>query len=125
MAKEFTFDIDKEFGDHIVEEKGNMATIVRKISWGNSPHKLDIRKWRYTEEGEMCGKGVSLSDEGADELTETLSRLGYGDTRKIIDSIKDREDFKEALDKSLNNINDEEEESTDYYDPKELLSLSA
>jgi hypothetical protein len=118
-SKEFKYDIDQTFGDHVIEERNNTSIIMRKISWGSTgEYKLDIRKYLYTEEGERMNKGISITDEGANELTKELIGSGYGDTKEILKTLKSRDDFEE----SLNKLNDSDEEDSDeYYDPKELL----
>lgn len=121
---EFKYEVDKDFGDHVIEERNNMSIIMRKISWGanNNEYKIDIRKYLYTDDGERMNKGVSLTDDGANELTKELIATGYGDTKEVLKALKDRneEEFKSAVDSVLNGINDEED-SDEYYDPKELL----
>ena len=124
MAKEFVCNIDEKFGDFIIEERGNSSINVRKVAWGEgSAYKLDIRKWLYLEDGtERASKGVTLTDEGADELTGVLAEQGYGDTKRVLKALSKRDDF----DNAYNTMNDAEEGiidegSDDYYDPKELL----
>ena len=124
MAKEFVCNIDEKFGDFIIEERGNSSINVRKVSWGEgSAYKLDIRKWLYLEDGtERASKGVTLTDEGVDELTGVLAEQGYGDTKRVLKALSKRDDF----DNAYNTMNDVEEGiidegSDDYYDPKELL----
>lgn len=121
--KEFVYDIDDSF-DYIIDEGGNTSINVRKISWNGKPYKLDIRRYTYKDGEEKMMKGISLSDEASDELTKVLIDNGYGNTKYIINSLKNRDDFKESLlednnsSDSNNNTDDEDEE---YYDPKELL----
>lgn len=119
--KEFAYDIDDSF-DYIIDEGGNTSINVRKISWNGKPYKLDIRRYTYKDGQETMMKGISLSDEASNELTKVLIDNGYGNTRYIINSLKNRDDFKESLlednPSDLNNTDDEDEE---YYDPKELL----
>lgn len=119
--KEFVYNIDDSF-DYIIDEGGNTSINVRKISWNGKPYKLDIRRYTYKDGEEQMMKGISLSDEASNELTKVLIDNGYGNTRYIINSLKNRDDFKESLlednSSDLNNTDDEDEE---YYDPKELL----
>ncbi len=119
--KEFVYDIDDSF-DYIIDEGGNTSINVRKISWNGKPYKLDIRRYTYKDGQEQMMKGISLSDEATNELTKVLIDNGYGNTRYIINSLKNRDDFKESLlednSSDSNNTDDEDEE---YYDPKELL----
>lgn len=85
--KDFNYEIDPNF-DFVLEERANTFIALRKIKWGSSDTaKLDIRKYRATEEGEMMMKGCSLSDEGADELTRLLIQEGYGSDKDIYDAI--------------------------------------
>lgn len=87
-AKPFTYEIDPDY-DHVLEEKGNTYTALRKIRWGDSDNfRLDIRRWYATEEGERMSKGCSLmSDEGADELTRILVSTGYGNDKELSSEI--------------------------------------
>lgn len=122
--KQFKYDIDKDFGDHVIEENNNTSIVMRKISWGdNGNYKLDIRKYLYTDEGERIGKGVALTDEGANELTKELIGSGYGNMKEVLVALKDRneDEFKSTVDSVLNGLNDDED-SDEYYDPKELLA---
>ena len=121
--KEFVYDIDDSF-DYIIDEGGNTSINVRKISWNGKPYKLDIRRYTYKDGEEKMMKGISLSDEASDELTKVLIDNGYGNTKYIINSLKNRDDFKESLlednnSSDVNNNTDDEDE--EYYDPKELL----
>lgn len=117
--KEISMDIQEGF-DFIIEESGNSSINLRKVSWNNRPHKLDIRKWNYTTDGEeRAMKGIQLTDDGANELTGVLVEQGYGDTKRIINAIKTREDYNGDFDDSSAEYEDDGSES--YYDPKELL----
>lgn len=121
--KEFKFDIDKNFGDHVIEERNNTSIIMRKISWGSTgEYKVDIRKYLYTDEGERMNKGISITDKGANELTKELISVGYGDSKEILEAIKDRDEneFKSLVNQVING-SDTDEDSDEYYDPKELL----
>lgn len=121
---EFKFEVDKNFGDHVIEERDNLSIIMRKISWGNSgEYKVDIRKYLYTEEGERMNKGISLTDNGANELTKELVSCGYGDTKEIIKALSKREEnLADLINQCNNESEDEDNGSEEYYDPKELLA---
>ena len=93
--------------NHIISEKGNSYVALRKIVWGDkddSSAKYDLRKY-YTEAdgSERISKGVTFDDEGADELTRVLVQTGHGDTRELIDVLREREDFESAYEDSINN----------------------
>lgn len=92
MSKEFKYEINEDFGTEIISEGGNSFVAVRKISWNGREEKVDIRKYMVNSEGnEIMGKGVSLSDDEANTLTNTLVDKGYGDPVKIINSLKENE----------------------------------
>ena len=121
MAKEITMDIIPGF-DFIIEEGQNTSLNLRKVSWNGRDPKLDLRKWSYQEGEERAMKGITLSEEGAAELTCVLAEQGYGETKRLIRAIQNRDDYESAM----RTLNDPEESGNDdgseeYYDPAELL----
>lgn len=121
MAKEITMDIVPGF-DFIIEEGQNTSLNLRKVSWNGREPKLDLRKWSYQEGEERAMKGITLSEEGATELTGVLVEQGYGETKRIIKAIQNRDDYESAM----RTLDDPDESGTDdgseeYYDPAELL----
>lgn len=123
MAKngEFSYEVQKEF-DFIIEESGNNSINLRKISWNGRPYKLDLRKYSYKDGKESMLKGISISDEGANELTGVLIENGYGDTKRIIKALRTRENFNEEM-LEPEYIFEDDNESEEFYDPKQLLAL--
>lgn len=110
------FSKDKEFKysfrgiNRIVEEKGNQFIRFAQIAWVGddeevepSKIKYDLRKYTTDAEGkEKMLKGVSfLTDDGPSELTHVLIDEGFGNTTKILDGIKQRKDFKDAVETSF------------------------
>lgn len=121
MAKEITMDIIPGF-DFIIEEGQNTSLNLRKVSWNGREPKLDLRKWSCQEGEERAMKGITLSEEGATELTGVLVEQGYGETKRIIKAIQNRDDYESAM----RTLDDPDESGTDdgseeYYDPAELL----
>lgn len=123
MAKngEFSYEVQKEF-DFIIEESGNNSINLRKISWNGRPYKLDLRKYSYKDGKESMLKGISISDEGANELTGVLVENGYGDTKRIIKALRTRENFTEEM-LEPDYVFEDDNESEEFYDPKQLLAL--
>lgn len=118
--KSISMEIEPDF-DYIIEEGQNTSINLRRINWNGRGSKLDLRKWVYNGGNERAMKGISLSEEGADILTNTLVKLGYGSTRDIINNIKNRDDFNQSLlnpEVQSQYVDDGMEE---YYDPSELL----
>lgn len=115
--------------EDIIDEKGNQVIQLRNIYYKNNEDnvKLDIRKWAVGEDGkEIMGKGLSfLTEEGPNTLAEVLLDRGYGNTQKVLTAIKDREDFKPALNTILGKSDDlydstvMKDEETTFYDPKQ------
>lgn len=119
--KEFTMEIEQNF-DFIIEEGANTSINLRKISWNGRDSKLDLRKWSYKDGTECAMKGISLTDDGANELTGVLVEQGYGDTKRIIKAIKNRKDYDNSIDTNVdNNYTQDDDGSEEYYDPSELL----
>ena len=116
--------------DIIFEEKGNSCSCLREIQWAKSiaekdkdRAKLEIRKWYITPEGERAGKGFTFqTEEGPSELTKVLVENGYGDTKELLNILKDREDFED----SVNHLYDEDlsESDGEFFDPREVLLVS-
>lgn len=130
--KEFQLEIDDSVNEVIDEANGNTFIALRKLRWfPQGSFKLDIRKWAVNKDGEeIPGKGVSfMTEEGPDNLIEALLKHGYGDTRKTINGIKDREDFPMAVKEAIQEMGidlDSVEVSTiddigSFYDPKSIL----
>lgn len=117
--KDISMEIEKEF-DFIIEEGQNTSINLRRISWNGRPSKIDIRKWVYQDGNERAMKGVSLSDEGADELANVLVEQGYGNTSRLIKTIKQREDYNN-LNGDKFDVKIDDDGSEEYYDPSELL----
>lgn len=84
----------------IVHEKGNKYVAMRAIKWTpTSEYKVDIRNYALNSDGdEVMLKGISLSDDAADNLTNELIRAGYGNTREIKEMIEAREDYNQEDD---------------------------
>ena len=120
--KDFVYEIEEGF-DYIIEEGQNTSINLRKISWNGRDPKLDLRKWSYSDGEERMLKGISFSNEGANELTAVLVERGYGDTKRIIKALSTRSDFNGIADISENNVVLEDDDSEEeYYDPNMLLA---
>ena len=107
--KEFSYEVDPNF-DYVLEERANTFIALRKIKWGSQTEsKLDIRKYRATEEGEMIMKGCSITDEGAHELTKILVEQGYGLDKEIYDAIiNNRPEITSRFIETIRNSSDKE-----------------
>lgn len=120
--------------NHTIDEQGNSFIALREIAWNDKQEpRLDIRKYRVDKEGnEVINKGVSfLTPEGPACLAYALLQEGYGDTKEIINNIKDREDFMPALVQSLSpdqlaevGIDPNTVPVDAYYDPAQMFNLS-
>lgn len=89
--------------DKIVDEGANDFIAIRKLSWNingkETAPKLNIRRYTHDEKkGTEFSKGFAfITEDGPNNLVNGLLELGYGETRGVIESIKDREDFLDAL----------------------------
>ena len=133
MAKEFKLELDPSIDEVIDEIPGSSFIALRKLRWSDTgAFKLDIRKWYTNSEGEeIAGKGVAfMTEEGPDNLIEALLKHNYGDTRKTLNGIKDREDFlpavkeiivEKGIDIDSVEIPTIDSLSEEFYDPKSII----
>ena len=113
--------------DEVFDEKGSLLISMRRVQWvneGEEPDreksKLELRKYQITDKGERPDKGFAfLTEEGPHELAKVLLHNGYGHTKDCLLELKQREDFKEAVE----HLYDEEELSSDgeYFDMRDML----
>ena len=65
----------------VLEECGTISTNkgwdlkLRYISWNGRDPKYDLRTWKEDEEGEKCGKGITLTGEELEELLKLLQSM--------------------------------------------------
>lgn len=123
------FKINPELIDSIFEEKGSQYSAVRYVQWygdteepNEDKYKMEIRRWRVDEDGnDLAMKGFTfMTEEGPNELTETLVENGYGNSLNLLKSILNRDDVKEDI-KNFNGekIADNDSDNTlenEYYD---------
>lgn len=92
--------------NRVVEEKANQLIRFSQIAWapeneevGPEKIKYDLRRYYNDSDGvERMGKGVTfLTDEGPTELAHVLLEEGFGKTSKILDIVKTRDDFADAV----------------------------
>lgn len=106
--------------DHIIEEKADTFIALRKVAWGNKEEgKMDIRNWYFKDEKECPGKGVTLTDDGCNNLTHALLQEGFGETEEILFNIKERKDFIPSVTKVLKGTGEELDLDIDTVDPEE------
>ena len=142
------YEYKKDGIDQIISEHGDMFLALREVRWSaNKDYKLDLRHYRSDELGDKTLKGCSFNDDEADELTKILLSEGFGDDYEIAGALASyRPNICKALfesgvlpDIESQNSDDDtrvklfskrcvekdkqqEEDSDEYYDPRELLS---
>lgn len=135
MTDNFTYEVDPNFADRIIEERGNTYIALRKIKWGSQKDfKLDIRKYIATAEGSQMRKGCTITDEGANELSRALLEVGYGKAEDISSVIvEQRKDIYASILKKSEDLSDsekqdiisqnyiEDDDSDDYVDLNEVI----
>lgn len=123
--KPFNLTIDKD-NDFVIDEKGDMMIALRKLSWSEGAElKWDIRKWIINADGtETAMKGTGfLTEEGPNNLAKKLCEIGFGRTYDILNSIKDRDDFRSSLNRVLGPDDEyyDQEIGEEYFDPGDAL----
>ena len=112
--------------NRIIEERGNQLIRFSQIAWvgpeedvDESKIKYDLRRFVTEQDGtERMLKGVSfLSNNGPHELANVLVEENFGDTTKILESIKTRSDFADAV----HTVYGDRIPDTEYIDLREIL----
>lgn len=93
--------------------KNDYVKGVARIKWGDNPTTLDIRNINLATNNAY--KGISLSDEEADELVNILLDEGYGSIDKIKEVIKTRESVFDYMNK------EEARENNDNLEPIHII----
>ena len=124
------FEIKEDGINELIDEgTGNSSIMLREVGWNGRDPKLEIRKWIIDVDKETPMRGLSfITEQGPNTLTEVLAEKGFGNTEKLINNIKDREDFDESLVKVIGKKKIEKSKNTevtisedDYFDPKSVL----
>ena len=130
---QFNLEINPDIDEVFDEGVGNSFLAMRMLRWNeNGTFKLDLRKWITNSEGEeIAGKGFSfITEDGPANLVNCLLKHGYGDTKKTLEGIQDREDFipevmniltKKGITK-IESPEDYSDEESSFYDPKDFIS---
>lgn len=124
-----TFTIKEDGINELIEERGNMVTMLREVAWGNREAHLEVRKWIVSPDEEKPMRGCSfMTEEGPHKLVEIMADNGYGDTKNVLKALSKREDFDDALVKTVGKkkldtakkteVSVDEEE---FFDPKAMV----
>lgn len=97
--KQITFKVKLDGVNECIDSKGSMAVMLREVAWNNKEkYVLELRKWetKINDKGEAETKplkGVTfLTEQGPHTLTEKLVEHGYGDTKRLLAYLKERND---------------------------------
>ena len=100
MAKksdnQISFEIDHMIGTLAPESKSGWNKSVGFIRWNDNTPTLDIRNMNI--EKNIMGKGISLSNEEADELVDLLLENDYGSIEAIEEALAKRKSFYTIMD---------------------------
>ena len=129
FKKDLSFIIKDDGINELIDEKGNMVLMLREVAWNGRDAHLELRKWIVDVDKEQPMKGVSfITPEGPNKLIEVLADKGFGDTEKLLKSLKGREDFDNALIKTIGKTKVQEAKNTDvtiveedYYNPQKMF----
>jgi hypothetical protein len=125
-----SFEINKEGINEIIDEKNNVALMLREVAWNGREKHLELRKWIIDVDKEQPMKGVSfITPEGPSNLVDALVKNGYGETKNVLHELSSRDDFNDALVQTVGKKKVEKAKNTtvvvnedEYYDPKEVIN---
>lgn len=123
------FKVKEDGINEVIDEKGNMALMLREVAWNGRDYHLELRKWIVDVDKEQPMKGCTfITEEGPNNLVDTMVKHGYGNTRNILHELSSRDSFEEDLvsvigKQKVDKAKDTEVTITedDYFDPKSLL----
>ena len=123
------FKVKEDGINEVIDEKGNMSLMLREVAWNGRDYHLELRKWIVDVDKEQPMKGCTfITEEGPNNLVDTMVKHGYGNTRNILHELSSRESFEEDLvsvigKQKVDKAKDTEVTITedDYFDPKSLL----
>ena len=123
------FKVKEDGINEVIDEKGNMALMLREVAWNGRDYHLELRKWIVDVDKEQPMKGCTfITEEGPNNLVDTMVKHGYGNTRNILHELSSRDSFEEDLvsvigKQKVDKAKDAEITITedDYFDPKSLL----
>lgn len=112
MAKKFSPDSHFEV-EEIIEvlsenDKNNWGKAVARISWNDRPSTLDIRNMNLADPAKTWPKGISLSDEEADRLTDVLLDRDYGSIESMSKALKRKQSRFTVLEEATDCFSDDE-----------------
>jgi hypothetical protein len=85
--EDVTFNIEEHIAVLKENDTNDWCKAVDRISWNGRPTTLDIRN-RNMSDDSIRPKGISLSDEEADHLTDILLDRDYGSMEAIEVALK-------------------------------------
>ena len=123
-----TFTIKEDGINELIEERGNMVTMLREVAWGNREAHLEVRKWVVSPDEEKPMRGCSfMTEEGPHKLVEVMADNGYGNTKTVLGALSKREDFEDALAQTIGKKKVEKAKNTEvtvdeeeFFDPKSV-----
>ena len=123
------FKVKEDGINEVIDEKGNMALMLREVAWNGRDYHLELRKWIVDVDKEQPMKGCTfITEEGPNNLVDTMVKHGYGNTRNILHELSSRDSFEEDLVSVIGKQKVDKAEDTevtitedDYFDPKSLL----
>lgn len=123
-----SFEIKEDGINELIDERNNSILALREVAWNGRQFHLELRKWIVDETGDKPMKGTSfLTEDGPNNLVNTMTKLGFGTTEKILTNIKYRDDFEDSLVKVIGKkkVSKAKEETIeisedDYFDPESL-----
>lgn len=120
------YEYDNKGIDEIISEKNDKFIAIREVRWKeDKPFKLDIRNYISKEEGDIALKGISLTDEEADTLTNILVSNGYGSNNELSESIiKNRPNLLEYIEfNKSDTINKDNDSRVRLFSRKEIDNI--
>ena len=104
---EFKYEITEFIGALKESDSHDWVKAITRISWNYGPSNLDIRNINMAQN--ILGKGISITDEEAETLTNILLDEGFGSVEKLQEALNKKKCFS-LTDNEANEENNSEED---------------
>jgi hypothetical protein len=103
---DFNVEIEEIIGVLKENDKNDWCKAVARISWNGNPTTLDIRNFNMAKQQPM--KGISLTNEEADRLTDLLIENDFGSLESLTKAV-DKKKSRFTIMSGANNCFDDDE----------------
>jgi hypothetical protein len=111
-SEDFKFEVEEFIGTIKESDKHDWCKAIARISWNEKPATLDIRNMNLAQN--KAGKGISLSNEEADNVVDILLDNDYGSLETIEKALKKKKN-RFTISQAADSMFDEDSDDGKYH----------